>query len=143
MRNDAYRFARERIAELIDNAHTAVAQIQPRSLDTDSAGFFKATWTTSRAAGFLEAFALVDPALAGEMLPDFESVAQLVDRLRAGGHQSVTPAALATSTSGPLGDRRMTSRPEGNIRRVVVRRITPERRIEVRRRLDDRRARLG
>ena len=143
MRNDAYPFARERITELIESAHAAVAQIRPRPRDTDSTQFFKATWTTSRAAGFLEAFALVDPALAGEMLPDFESVAQLVDRLRAAGHEVVTPPVLTALKRGPLADRRIKSRPEGTIRRVAIRRITPERRVEVRRQLDDRRGRLG
>jgi hypothetical protein len=140
---DAYPFARERSAELIESAHAAVGQIQPRQLDRDTAGFFKATWTTSRAAGFLEAFALVDPALAGEMLPDFESVAQLVDRLRAARHSGteglVAPPVLPTSERAPTTDRRIASRSEGNIRRVAVRREIPERRVDVRRQLSDRR----
>jgi hypothetical protein len=140
---DAYPFARERIAELIESAHAAVGQIQPRQLDRDTAGFFKATWTTSRAAGFLEAFALVDPALAREMLPDFESVAQLVDRLQAAGHpvadRLVAPLGAATSERAPTTDRRIASRPEGNVRRVAVRRSISERRTTVRRQLSDRR----
>jgi hypothetical protein len=143
VRNDAYPLARERIAELIESAHAAVGQIQPRQLDMDSTGFFKATWTTSRAAGFLEAFALVDPALAGEMLPDFESVAQLVDRLRAAGHSGtdglVAPGPLPISKGSRATDRRIANRLEGNIRRVTVRRVTPERRVDVRRQLGDRR----
>jgi hypothetical protein len=135
--DDAYPFARERIAELIESAHAAVRQIQPRELDTDSAAFFKATWTTSRAAGFLEAFALVDPALASEMLPDFESVAQLVDHLRAAGHSDAI--GLVVPHGPQATDRRVASRPEGNIRRVTVRGVIPERRVDVRRQLSDRR----
>ena len=145
---DNYLFARERIAELIGSAHTAVGQIQSQRDDADSA-LFKATWTTSRAAGFLEAFALVDPALAGDMLADFESVARLVDQLRAPGQPGEAWSQISPAHDAPLlgvsaypdgsgNDRRLAARPAGNIRRVGVRRSTAERRIDVWRQLSDR-----
>src|ERR1700694_4037042 len=81
VRHEASPLARERIAQLIESARVAVGQIHEEQLDSDSTALFKATWTASRAAGFLEAYALIDPALAGEMLADFESVAGLVGRL--------------------------------------------------------------
>jgi hypothetical protein len=146
---DNYPFARERISELIDSAHTAVGQIQDRQ-DADPAVLFKATWTTSRAAGFLEAFALVDPALAGDMLADFESVAALVDQLRAADPFSNDQNTISTTLEFPSHalsphkgepglDRRATGRPASTIRRITVRRAKPERRIVMRRQLQDRR----
>jgi hypothetical protein len=151
VKHDVYPPARERIAQLIESARAAIVQIQPHQLDTDSTALFRATWTASQAAGFLEAFALIDPALAGEMLADFESVAGFFDRLRATGRvgnqetPDVRGASDARGQELPMSeldrviDRRLESGPAGNIRRVAVRRAMLARRTRERRQLRDRR----
>jgi hypothetical protein len=138
-----YPLARERISELIDSAHSAVGEIQSQP-DSDSTALFKATWTTSWAAGFLEAFALVDPSVAGEMLAHFESVADLVDQLRISRHPgpgwSGEPGQPIPAFQNPIGkDRRATSRPGTVSRRLTIRRAAAERRLAARRQLPDRR----
>ena len=145
--NDAYPFARERIAQLIASTWAAVGQIQPHEQGADSTALFKAAWSASQAAGFIEAFALIDPVLAGEMLAEFESVGGLVQRLRAPGR------AANDSTHGDRGasERRLGERPPsvrehlvdrrlaGSIRRLAVRRVMADRRNHDRRQLPDRR----
>jgi hypothetical protein len=121
--------AKARIAELIQTARAAVAHLQARQADLNGNAVIEATSKASRAAGFLEACALIYPLMAGDMLKDFESLAAMVDRLPA-GRQS-------TSAAGP--DRRQATREGEPPRRIAVRRIVPERRVNVRRQLGDRR----
>jgi hypothetical protein len=134
VKDEGHPLAKERIAELIEGARAAVGRIEPRQPSMDSNDFFKATWTASRAAGFLEAVALMDPSLANEAVTHFESVAELVGRLRAAGGDD--PGATDLNRSG---DRRLVSRAEGTVRRTAVRRVVSDRRTQARRQLGDRR----
>ena len=139
MNSDAYTLARERISELIHSAHDAVEQIQPDRQDPDAASMFKATWTVSRAGGFLEAFAILNPPRAADLVGDFEAIAQLVARLpgaSATPEAEVQPVGVAPARAG----RRRTTGSAGFVRRVTVRRVLPDRRTRARRQLGDRRA---
>lgn len=147
VRSDADPQARERIQQMIASVRAAVGQIQPHELEADSTALFTATWTASRAAGFLEACALIDPALASEMFAEFASVAGMVEHLGAPGRAANTETPVLRDAI----DRRRQELPPserdhpvdrrraGGLRRLVIRRLTPDRRSHDRRQVSDRR----
>jgi len=133
---DPYALARKRITELIQNARDAVERIQPDQRSTE-ATVFQATWTISLAAGFLEAFALLEPSAAEDLIAEFAAVAGLVGRLRATeGTPELAPEMARV-------ERRPNSGWAGLTRRVNVRRVLPDRRLRARRQIEDRRAASG
>ena len=76
-----YLMARGRLVELMAAARESLSGIAPG--DNESEAAFQAGCATSRAAGFLEAVTLLDPEHADEMVSEFESVAAMVEDLRA------------------------------------------------------------
>ena len=145
-RHDGHSLAKERIVQLIDSARAAVGQIQPYELDADSRAMFKAAWTASQAAGFLEACALIDPAVAGEMFAEFESVAGLVEHLGAPGRANTEAPVLRDAIDRRRQELRPSERDHpvdrrlaGSVRRLAIRRLTPDRRSHDRRQVSDRR----
>lgn len=74
--------AKRRFAELIGSARTAVSDIGKASSDADAPAVMHAASAASRAAGFLEAMTISDPAAARDMITDFESFVLLVENVR-------------------------------------------------------------
>jgi hypothetical protein len=126
--------ARARILELIEIARGAAAHLRPDQIDANGSAVIEATWTASRAAGFLEACALIYPLMADDLMSDFESLAAFVDELSA-----ARTAAASQVDSQRSTDRRKSARAEQPPRRVAVRRLVPERRVKARRQQGDRR----
>jgi hypothetical protein len=81
--------ARDRLRHLIAAAKEAVAAIDPKA-DNASNETFEAGMAASRAAGFLEAFAISNPEHADEMLTEFEALAALLDDWLAGRLRGAT-----------------------------------------------------
>jgi hypothetical protein len=74
--------AKTRFAELIGCARTALWDVRKASIDADSVTVVRAATAASRAAGFLEAMSISDPATAQDMIADFESLVLLVENVR-------------------------------------------------------------
>jgi hypothetical protein len=131
--------ARARMTSLIESARDAVERIRTDQADVDPRALFRGTWTVSLAAGFLEAVAMLDPSLAGEMFEAFASVGVLVERLRIAGQDAGVGAQISELPAAGGRSRRKRK----YIRRVTVRRVLPDRRVRARRQLADRRAASG
>jgi hypothetical protein len=123
------------MTSLLEAARAAVERVQSEEPGVASRALFQATWSVSLAAGFLDAFAILDPSTAGEMFAEFAAVAHLTQRLRVSGDG----APEAATEPEVVGGRRRTRRQTDYVPRVTVRRVLPDRRLQARRRLNDRR----
>jgi hypothetical protein len=123
------------MASLLEAARAAVERVKSEEPRLASRALFQATWSVSLAAGFLDAFAILDPSTAGEMFAEFAAVAGLTQRLRVPGDEA-PEAAMELEV---VGGRRRRRRRTDYLPRVTVRRVLPDRRLQARRQLNDRR----
>jgi hypothetical protein len=123
------------MAGLLEAARAAVERVQSEEPGLASRALFQATWSVSLAAGFLDAFAILDPRTAGEMFAEFAAVASLTQRLRVSGDE----APEAATVPEVVGGRRRRRPRTDYLPRVTVRRVLPDRRLQARRQLNDRR----
>lgn len=85
--------ARRRLLDLIATAKDAVVALDTKGEDESMATFY-AGLASSRAAGFLEAFTIANPEDADEMLQEFGSLADLIERCRSRHLEAALPGKL-------------------------------------------------